>query len=107
MSSWPYWFEIAVICGITAVGTLVWGHWEEHTPKWRRIGKIVVLCGLSVLVSATAGRFWFFVLLAVLAAIVLLIHAWWLPRKGINGWTGEPRERYYALRGWKWPPERQ
>ena len=73
----------------------------------RRIGKIVVLCGLSVLVSATAGRFWFFVLLAVLAAIVLLIHAWWLPRKGINGWTGEPRERYYALRGWKWPPERQ
>jgi len=33
MSSWPYWFEIAVICGITAVGTIVWGHWEEHTPK--------------------------------------------------------------------------
>ncbi|MDI9973724.1 hypothetical protein [Rhodococcus sp. IEGM 1307] len=91
--------RIAVICGITAVGTIVWGHWEEHTPKWRRIGKIVVLCGLSVLVSATAGRFWFFVLLAVLAAIVLLIHAWWLPRKGINGWAGEPRERYYALRG--------
>ncbi|ABG98700.1 MULTISPECIES: hypothetical protein [Rhodococcus] len=107
MSSWPYWFEIAVTCGITAVGTIVWGHWEEHTPKWRRIGKIFVLCGLSVLVCATAGRFWFFVLLGVLAAIVLLIHAWWLPRKGINGWTGEPREKYYALRGWRWPPERQ
>lgn len=96
-----------MICGITAVGTIVWGHREQHTPRWRRIGKIVVLCGLSVLVSSTAERFWFFVLLGVLAAIVLLIHAWWLPRNGINGWTGEPREKYYALRGWKWPPERQ
>ncbi|MGV9868168.1 hypothetical protein [Rhodococcus koreensis] len=105
MSSWPYWFEIAVICGITAAGTIVWGHWEEHTPKWRRIGKMVVFCGLSVLVSSTAGRFWFFVLLGALAMIVLLVHAWWLPRKGINGWTGEPREKYYDLRGWKWPPE--
>ncbi|BAH55148.1 hypothetical protein [Rhodococcus opacus] len=106
MSNWPYWFEIAVICGITAVGTIVWGHWEEHTPKWRRIGKTVVFCGLSVLVSATAGRVWFFVLLGVLVAMVLLIHAWWLPRKGINGWTGEPREKYYTLRRWTWPPER-
>lgn len=44
MSEWPYWFEIAVVCG--------------------------------------------------------------LPKKGINGWTAEPREKYYALRGWKWPPDR-
>lgn len=32
---------------------------------------------------------------------VLVIHAWWLPKHGINGWTGEPKDRYYALRGWK------
>lgn len=106
MTTWPYWFEIAVICGLTAAGNIVMGHWEERTPKWRRVGKIVVICAVSVLISATAGRVWFFVMLGVMAALVTLIHAWWLPRQGIHGWTGEPREKYYALRGWKWPPDR-
>jgi hypothetical protein len=30
-----------------------------------------------------------------------VIHMWWLPKHGINGWTGEPRAKYYQLRGWK------
>jgi hypothetical protein len=102
--NWPYWFEIAVVCGLTAVGTILMGHWEQRTPKWRRVGKLITFCVLSVTISATAGRVWFFVFLGVLVVAVLVIHAWWLPRHGINGWTGEPREKYYALRGWKWPP---
>jgi hypothetical protein len=24
----------------------------------------------------------------------------WLPKQGVNGWTGEPKEKYYQLRGW-------
>jgi len=35
--------------------------------------------------------------LAFLPAIY--IHAIMLPKKGINGWTGEPKEKYYELRG--------
>ncbi len=100
----PHWFEVAVIFGLTAVGTILMGHWEEGTPKWRRVLKPFVLAGLSVLISATAGRAWFFGFLGLLAVAVLVIHAWWLPRKGIHGWTAEPKEKYYALRGWKWPP---
>ncbi len=107
MTVWPYWFEVAVIFGLTAVGTILMGHWEEGTPKWRRVLKPFVFAGLSVLISSTAGREWFFVFLGVVFALVLLIHVWWLPRHGIHGWTGEPREKYYALRGWKWPPERR
>ena len=102
----PYWFEVAVIFGLTTVGTILMGYWEEGTPKWRRVLKPFVFCGLSVLISATAGRGWFFVFLGALASAVLVIHAWWLPKKGINGWTAEPREKYYALRGWKWPDAR-
>lgn len=98
----PYWFEVAVIFGLTTVGNILMGHWEEQTPKWRRILKPFVFAGLSALISATAGRGWFFVFLGIVAAFVVLIHAWWLPEKGINGWTAEPREKYYALRGWKW-----
>jgi predicted small integral membrane protein len=25
------------------------------------------------------------------------VHLVWLPQRGINGWTGEPRERYLEL----------
>jgi hypothetical protein len=96
----PYWFEVAVICGLTAVGTIVMGHFEERTPKWRRVLKLLLFCVLSAAISATAGRVWFFIFLGALFVGVLVIHAWWLPRKGINGWTGEPRDRYYRLRGW-------
>lgn len=99
----PYWFEVAVIFIISAVGSVIMGHWEERTPKWRRLLKPFLLAGVSVLVSATFGRVYFFVFLCVLATLVAFIHVWWLPKKGINGWTAEPREKYYAMRGWKLP----
>jgi hypothetical protein len=97
----PYWFELAVLFFLTSVGNILLGHFEEGRPKWHRIVKVVVGGAVAVTVSATAGREWFFGLLGVVAVAVLVIHAWWLPRMGVNGWTAEPRERYYALRGWK------
>jgi hypothetical protein len=30
---------------------------------------------------------------------ILVVHGWMLPRKGVNGWTAEPRERYYEIMG--------
>lgn len=42
--------------------------------------------------------------LAAIAAPLIYVHGFWLPRNGVSGWTGEPREKYYALRGWP-PPE--
>ena len=101
MNAWPYWFELAVIFGISALGGIFFGHFEERTPRWRKVLKLILIGGASVMVSATAGRTWFFVLLAVICVLVVIVHAWWLPKKGINGWTAEPKDKYYALRGWK------
>lgn len=95
------WFEIAIICAIFAFGNILMGHFEEQTPKWRKGLKLVlmniIMCGLSYY----AGRIWAFGFLGVLTLAALYIHAIWLPSKGINGWTGEPRDRYYDLRKWK------
>jgi len=99
-----YWMEVAVVASIFAVGNIVFGHWEFGTPKWRRVLKFVVFVGITVGLSAGLGRRWAFGFLGVLGVAVLVVHAWWLPRHGINGWTGEPKEKYYALRGWKYPP---
>jgi len=29
----------------------------------------------------------------------LAVHGWWVPRHGVNGWTDEPRGRYYERLG--------
>lgn len=31
---------------------------------------------------------------------VLYIHIVLLPKKGVNGWTGEPKSKYYDYRKW-------
>jgi hypothetical protein len=97
----PYWFEVAVIFCLTTVGNILLGHFETESPKWRKIVKAFGAAGLAVIISATLGRAWFFILFGAMMLVVVIIHAWWLPSKGVNGWTAEPRERYYKLRGWK------
>lgn len=99
------WMEVAVVATIFAVGNILFGHWEAQTPKWRRLLKFVLFVGLTLAISAWLGRRWAFAFLGLLGLMVVIIHAWWLPRRhGINGWTGEPKEKYYALRGWRYPP---
>ncbi len=93
------WFDVAIVMGVFALGSILFGHFEEHKPKWRRILKVVVVSTIFVSVSATIGRPWAFGSLALPLAAALVIHVWWLPKHGINGWTGEPKEKYYELIG--------
>ncbi len=97
----PYWFELAVVFGLVALGNILLSGFAQCEPKGRRLAKLLLGGAISVFVSATAGREWFFVLLGVVGVAVIVVHAWWLPKHGVNGWTAEPREKYFALRGWK------
>ena len=95
------WIDVAVVAMMFAVGSIVFGHFEERTPKWRRILKLFALTGLVALISSTLGRVWSVALVAGVVSAAALIHAWWLPKHGIDPWTAEPKDKYYALRGWK------
>jgi len=95
------WLEVAVMASVFAIGSILFGHFEEGTPKWRRLLKFFLFIGITILITEAAGRFWFFVFLGVSFIAPFIIHLWWLPKHGINGWTGEPKDKYYALRGWK------
>ena len=94
------WFEVAVVMTIFAFGNIFFGHFEERTPKWRRALKVLMFLGLVLAISSTLGRAWAMGFLAVWIIPVVVIHMWWLPKHGVNGWTGEPKEKYYQLRGW-------
>ncbi len=95
------WFEVAVVSIIFAVGNIAMGHFEEQTPKIRRVGKYVLIllliCGLSV----SFGRAVSMITLSAFVLPLLYIHGYYLPKKkGINGWSGEPKSKYYEFRGW-------
>lgn len=99
--SWPYWFELAVIFGLGAAGNILLSAFANQEPKAWRLLKLVLGAGIGVAISATFGREWFFAFLGLVLLAFVVVHGWWLPRHGVNGWTAEPRERYRALRGWK------
>lgn len=94
-----YWFDVAIAAFLLMLGHLYLGRFEEHRPRWRRLAKS--LLGVLMVVGTTAyfGRTWTWVLIGAIGVGVLVVHGWWLPRNGVNGWTAEPRARYYELIG--------
>lgn len=91
------WLDVAVVMSIFGIGNVLFGRFEEHKPRLRRLLKIPVVLGLVLVLASTAGRAWAYGLIALLGLGALWVHAVWLPRHGISGWTAEPRRRYLAL----------
>ena len=92
---------VAITAIIFAVGNILFGHFEERTPKWRRVTKVALVLGLVGILSERFGPAWGLFPVALMLVAAAVVHFWWLPRRyGINGLTGEPKDKYYALRGW-------
>jgi hypothetical protein len=95
------WFEIAIVSTIYALGNILMGHFEERTPKIRRVGKFLLSLVVICCISVYFGRGIAMTVLSFFAIPLLYVHGYYLPkRKGINGWTGEPKSKYYAFRKW-------
>jgi hypothetical protein len=94
------WFEISIVSMVFTLGHIFLGHFEERTPKWRKLLKFLISILIVCLVSVYGSRQIAMVLLGCMFIPVIYVHAYLLPSKGINGWTAEPQERYYAYRGW-------
>src|SRR5262245_18383835 len=94
-----YWFDVAVATSFLMLGQLFFGRFSEYQARGLRLLKSIVGVALIVATSALFGRPWSWVVIGVICAGILVIHGWWLPKKGVNGWTGEPRETYYTLMG--------
>lgn len=95
------WFEIAIVSIIFAVGNMVMGQFEERTPRIRRVAKYILITALICGISVFFGRATAMIFLALTIVPLLYVHGYYLPKKkGINGWTGEPKSKYYDFRGW-------
>ena len=94
------WFEVAIVSIIYALGNIIFGHFEERTPVWRRVIKYLSTILIIVLLSYYFSRIVAMMAIVIMILPVLYIHIILLPRKGINGLTGEPKSKYYDLRKW-------
>ena len=91
------WFDVAVVMSIFAFGSILFGLFEQHKPRGRRVLKVIIVSGVFLLVAETAGRAAAYTLLAIPLVVAAYAHLIWLPKHGINGWTGEPRDKYLEL----------
>ena len=92
------WLDLSVFLFLLLLGHLLLGRFEEHKPLWRRIFKVLLSVALFLALAATLGRRWAWLLFSVPVVVGLVaVHGWWLPKHGIHGWTGEPREKYLEL----------
>lgn len=95
------WFEIALVSIIYALGNILMGHFEERTPKFRRVVKYLLTLMLVCFISVYFGITISMIFLSLFIVPLLYVHGYYLPRKkGINGWTGEPKSKYYEFRNW-------
>ena len=91
---------VAITAISFAIGNILFGHFNERTPKWKRVTKVVLVLAFVDVIFAAAGLVWRLAPIALMLVVAAVIHLWWLPRHGINGFTREPRDKCYELRGW-------
>ena len=94
------WFEVTIISILFLAGHIFLGHFEERTSKWRKLLKFIITLIIIISISVFFGRAIALSILGVSFLPVIYIHAILLPKKGINGWTGEPKGKYYEFRKW-------
>jgi hypothetical protein len=92
------------MAAVLVFGNIKFRHFDPFQPLWRRLLKSFVALAITVAVSRYFGKIGVVLWFLVVALPVIYVHGFWLPRHGVNGWTGEPREKYYALKGWP-PPK--
>ena len=92
-----YWFDLALYFGMVVIGSICFGRFEDWKPRWRRVLKVALFSAVFAALLQVGGRSLAWGLVGALLLVVIYLHAVWLPKHGINGWTAEPRDKYLEL----------
>ncbi|HEY2015743.1 MAG TPA: hypothetical protein VGH38_19705, partial [Bryobacteraceae bacterium] len=80
--------DLALTAALPAVGNVTFRNFEPRKPWWRRLLKALAILTLTAVISHYFGRTGVVIAFGVAALPVIYVHAIWLPRHGVNGWTG-------------------
>lgn len=90
------WFDLCILYLGWLIGNMVFYKFEMHVPIWKRLFKIVAMSSVLIFIHTHLGREWFYGVLVVMLLGIIFLHGYLLPKKGINGLTAEPYEKYLA-----------
>jgi hypothetical protein len=93
-------FQLFVAATLMAIGYMAFVRFAIDTPFSRRFMKLALYLGVTALLSAYAGAFSAWLWIFGAPGVGLGFHTWWTRKHGIGWLSAEPREKYYALRGW-------
>jgi hypothetical protein len=89
--------EILAVFMIASIAYfLVFNNFEKHLPAKRRVAKLFVVIGILAMIGILFGRYAFWGVITLMTMGQVILHAWYFPKQGINGWTAEPYDRYLA-----------
>jgi hypothetical protein len=94
--------ELTIAASVFALGQGFFRNFQGETPRATTFKKWLVYFALVFLLELTVGRPWSFIW-TFLPVVGMVGHFAWCFRHGIHPLTAEPRDRYYALRGWSLP----
>lgn len=100
----PVLFDVGLVAVLLAAGNVAFHHFDPYLRWWGRALKSVIILAGTALISYYFGTNGVLIAIGIACVPLLYVHGYWLPRHGVNGWTGEPRDVYHALRGWP-PPD--
>jgi hypothetical protein len=96
--------DVVAVAVLLLAGNVAFRHFEPFASVWLRLFKTAVTLVVTATISHYFGRTGVMIAIAIALIALVYVHGIWLPKKGVNGWTAEPKETYYALRGWPPPP---
>lgn len=97
--------DVAAVALLLLIGNIAFYHFDPNLALWRRILKTAITLAVTAIISYYFGRTGVLIALGIILVPLIYVHAIWLPRHGVNGWTAEPRDKYHALRGWPPPSD--
>jgi hypothetical protein len=76
------------------LGNIIFNNFEKHLPLYKRFIKFVLTVGVLYIIGYFLGRIALYSVLILMSMGMVMLHAWWFPKNGINGLTAQPYFRY-------------
>lgn len=91
------WIDILIVLAGWTIGNTIFNNFEKHLPLKRRLAKLLALLVILTIIGLLFGRYLFYGLIALMAVGQTILHAWYFPKHGVNGFTAEPYAKYLEL----------
>ena len=91
--------DFAVFIAGWLAGNILFNAFERHVSRRKRIAKLVIILAVLYGAGVLGGRGLVYGLVLLIGAGMMLLHAWWFPKHGVNGLTAEPYDRYLQVIG--------